>query len=177
MTRSETISRLQCQTALNDKSWDRQKGQGGGGMMVMRWSDGWRRAKRRSASVSYWWKVKGSPGAHADSERQVITWKRASLLTEKGFRAHLCHSWQKQRAFSICSPRRKVSQTPEVGLDVLNVCLSWHGGMINCFFPWKCTPAPELCGKGGRSDGFRSRSISTIRPQSSFQVNLRACGI
>ncbi len=130
------------------KQWKlgQTKGQGGWGRMVMRWSYRWGRAKRRSASISYWWKVKGSQSTHADSERQVITWKRASLLTQKGFRTHLCHSWQKQRAFSIFRPRRKVSLMLEAGLAIFNACVSLNARLMSCFYLWKCTLAPKGVG-------------------------------
>lgn len=54
----------------------------------------------QSTSHSSWWKARGSPSTRADSERQVITGKRASSLTAKGFESHLCCSWEKLGASS-----------------------------------------------------------------------------
>lgn len=127
MTRPKTIPRLQWQPALTNKIWDGQRAK----KVEGRWSDRWSDAQRRGRSTIYWWKVKGSPGAHADSERQVITSKRASLLTGKGFRAHLCPGWQKQSAFSICCPQRKGESDAGGGTGWLNGC--WHASIRSCF--------------------------------------------
>lgn len=70
--------RLQRQKALSNKRRDGQKASVDGAIDV------------GSTSVSYWWKVRESSTTRADRERQVITQKRASLLTEK-----VCYSWQK----------------------------------------------------------------------------------